>query len=568
MNSFSDRSAAELVKERSRQLRGNIAEELTLEGPSFSKETVQILKFHGVYQQTDRDGRREQKPTEYSAMVRLSIPAGLLSAGQYLAMDRLAEEVGEGSLRITTRQDIQYHRVRKTDLHNLIRTLNENLLTTLAACGDVVRNVVCCPAPLADGHRCELHRYAQVLSKRLKPKTQAYYEIWMDGEKAVAAEPAAADHEPLYGVTYLPRKFKIGIAPPGDNCTDIYTNDVGIVPAYTGPALRGFTLLAGGGLGMSPGVKATHPRLADPVCFIPPELLGDAVEAMIAIHRDYGNRANRKLARLKYVIEDWGVPRFKAEVERRLGRPLENPAPLSWITEQDHLGWHAQADGLWFLGLRVLSGRIKDENGTRLRTGLREVIAQFQPGVHLTPQQNILLSGIRSEDRGEVEAALRSHGILPPGALPPVFRQALACPALPTCGLAITEAERVLPDLLNEIQSELGAADLRDEPVAIRVTGCPNGCARPYTAEIGLVGQSVGMYVIYLGGSHLGTRLGFVYRENVKRHEIRASLRPVFEAFRKNRWSGERFGDFCHRTGRDALLAGAAEISRREALTT
>ncbi len=542
-------SPAELVKENSRHLRGSILEELTLERPDFIKETVQILKFHGTYQQTDRDLRKSGQPAEYGSMVRVGIPGGLLTADQYLELDRLADEAGDGGLRITTRQDIQFHRVKKTDLRSLLRVLNANLLTTLAACGDVVRNVVCCPAPFGDEERVRIQQLAGSLGKELKPKTRAYYEIWLDGEKAAAAESKAANEEPLYGSTYLPRKFKIGLAAPVDNCIDLYSNDVGIVPGRDG-----FTLLVGGGLGMSAGVKATHPRLAEPLGSIAPEQLKAAVEAIITIHRDYGNRTNRKLARLKYVIDEWGIERFRAEFESRLGARVADPEPLKWTSGSDHLGWHDQGDGSVFLGLPIPSGRIRDH----LRAALRELVGHLRPGVRLTTQQNLLVTDIAAEHRGDVTRILAAHGIRLAEELPPVVREALACVALPTCGLAITEAERVLPEVVDGIHKEMEALGIGGQSISIRVTGCPNGCARPYTAEIGLVGRSVDLYSIYLGASHLGVRLGSVFAENVRRDDIALRLRPVLEAYVRQRGPNEAFGDFCERAGMDALRAEEA----------
>ncbi len=561
MGAAENRSQAEIVKESSGHLRGTILEELSVPKPDFSRQAVQILKFHGIYQQSDRDRRKAGNGYEYSAMVRVGIPGGALTPEQYGALDRMADVAGDGGLRITTRQDIQYHRVGKTNLPELIRTINVNLLTTLAACGDVVRNTTCCPAPLA-GVRDELQAYARVLSRKLKPRARAYYEIWMDGEKAVAAQPAG-DEEPLYGDAYLPRKFKIGFAPPGDNCIDVYTNDLAFVPVVSDGAIRGFTVLAGGGLGLSPGVKTTHPRLADPICTITPDLLERTAEAAVTIHRDFGNRQNRKFARLKYVLDEWGVGRFRAELEARVGAPLADPQPLYWTNETDHLGWHEHGPDSWFLGLYVPNGRVKDDEKTPLRTCLREIIARYKPSVRLTPQQNILLGGIRERDRAAIEASLRWFGVEMPSRLLPIVRDALACPALPTCGLAITEAERAMPDLLGQIQSALEASSLDREPVVVRVTGCPNGCARPYTAEIGIVGQSVGLYSLYLGASHLGTRLGFAFTDNIRGHEIGLTLLPLFGLFRRERQPGERFGDFCNRIGRDALRAHS-EAARAE----
>jgi sulfite reductase (ferredoxin) len=537
-------SPAEALKENSRHLRGSVIEELTLDRPDFTKETVQILKFHGTYQQSDRDLRKAGKPPEFGSMVRVGVPGGALTARQYLELDRLADEVGDGGLRITTRQDIQFHRVRKTDLRMLLRALNANLLTTLAACGDVVRNTVCCPAPFGDSERVRMLELARFLGRELKPKTRAYYEIWLDGEKVASAEPRPEEDEPLYGAAYLPRKFKIGFAPPGDNCIDVYSNDLGIVP---GP--EGFTLLVGGGLGMSPGVKTTHPRLAEPLGTIAPEQLRAAAEAVITIHRDFGNRTNRKFARLKYIVEEWGIERFREEFEARLGGRIAPVQPLHWKSGSDHLGWHTQADGSLFLGLPVPSGRIRDG----IRAAIREIIERVRPEVRLTTQQNILLANIPASRRSEVSGILEDHGIRTAEELPPVVREALACVALPTCGLAITEAERVLPEVLEGIHQAMAEVGLGSESIAVRVTGCPNGCARPYTAEIGLVGQSVDMYSIWLGASPHGYRLGAVFAENVQRRDIPNRLRPVLASWARERRPRESFGDFCARVGLAAL---------------
>lgn len=549
-------SPAEGVKQSSNYLRGSILQELALDTPGFSKETVQILKFHGIYQYKDRDGRKSGADLPPSSMVRLSIPGGLLSPSQYLALDALADQVGDGSLRITTRQDIQFHRVGKSDLRRLMTTLNRNLLSTFSGCGDVVRNVTCCPAPLPGPLRYHLQRYARSLSDRLKPRTRALYEIWIDGEKTAAAQysPSGQD-EPLYGPTYLPRKFKLGLAAPGDNCIDIYSHDLGLVPVLRRGEIAAFTILAGGGLGQSPGVKASHPRLADPIGVVEPPLLEKAVEAVVTIHRDYGNRENRKLARLKYVVEAMGADGFRAEVESRMGARLAPAEPLCWQDGADHLGWYPQDIGLYFLGLPVASGRVRDAQ----RACLREIVTRFQPGVHLTPQQNLLLTAIPAAERATVDAMLREYRVPTASELLPVFRDGLACPALPTCGLAITEAERILPGVLAQVHRALDAAGLADEPIAVRMTGCPNGCARPYTAEIGIVGQSVDRYSIHLGGSHLGTRLGRPFAENVRSAAIEETLRPVFDLFRRERLPHEPFGDFCHRLDLAARAGTALE---------
>jgi sulfite reductase (ferredoxin) len=570
-------SGAEDAKAASQFLRGPLREELGNEDAVFSKPATAILKFHGIYQQDDRD-LRKTGVKHHSAMVRVGVPGGVLTAQQYLVMDRLADEMADGSLRITTRQDIQFHYVPKQDLRGLIRTLNGELLSTLAACGDVVRNVVCCPAPFTSSQRTELDPYVQLLSRSLKPRSHAYYEVWIDGERAVSAE--AADEtsaevdpwkvEPLYGAVYLPRKFKVGFAYPGDNTTDVYSNDVGIVPFYEGGELRGFTILAGGGMGQSAGIKASHPRLADPVCSVgtDPEELLEVVTAIITIHRDFGNRSNRKLARLKYVMDEWGVPKFQQELNARVGRSLAPPKPLTWTRANDYLGWHKQgtdSDGgpVWFVGVRVISGRVRDFPGAhKIKTGLRTIIERFQPGVRLTSQQNLYLSDIADADKPSIAGLLREYGVAEPASLPPILRYAMACPALPTCGQAITESERIMPDVVQDIQAEFDAVGLGHQEVHLRTTGCPNGCARPYTAEIGIVGASIDMYTVYLGASPLGTRLGSAFAKNVRRREVPVVLRPVIQLYAESREGDEDFGDFCNRLGIGALqhLEGASKL--------
>ncbi len=470
---MSSGSAVEDVKASSNHLAGRIASDLASDSDDFGGESVSLLKFHGIYQQDDRDIRRERGrrglPPDFRCMVRASIPGGALTAAQYLELDRLADAVGDGSLRITTREGIQFHFVRKGDVGGLVRRLNASLVTTLAACGDVVRNVVACPAPLADRDAAGLQAAATELSRRLKPRTQAYWQLWVDGERAASAgAPTAAgeggdDVEPLYGATYLPRKFKIGLAFPGDNCVDVFTHDVGIVPRIEGNRVTAFTLLAGGGLGMTHNKPDTYPRLADVLGTVEPAALVDAVAAVVAIHRDHGDREDRKHARLKYVVEEWGAAAFRAEVERRLGgRLLEAPA-LSWGATDDHLGWHRQADGRWFVGVRVANGRVRDGD-VRLRSALREIVRRWEPGIRMTPRQDILLTGLSRVDRAPVEALLAAHGVPLVEALAPVERHALACPALPTCGLALAEAERALPALLVDLHAEMAVAGLGRKP--------------------------------------------------------------------------------------------------------
>jgi sulfite reductase (ferredoxin) len=552
---------AEKAKIDAHFLRGTLPEELHNDLPEFSKPSTAVLKFHGIYQQDDRD-LRKAGTKQITAMVRVGIPGGVLTPDQYLTLDRLAD-IGGGTLRITTRQAIQYHYVPKSRLRELMQGLNEKYLTSLAACGDVVRNVVSCPAPIQNAERGEILPYVLHLSANLKPKTTSYYDVWLGDEKAASVETPEDPFsvEPLYGATYLPRKFKIAFTFPSDNTTDVYANDIGIVARYTAGKLAGFTILAGGGMGQSTGIKASHPRLADPICDIPADkdTLLQVASAIVGIHRDYGNRTNRKLARLKYVMDDWGVAKFQAELNARVGRQLDPPGKLEWTRSTDYLGWHRQSLGVngtptWFVGVRIISGRIADfDSQRRIRTGIRSIVERFGFEVRLTAQQNLYLAGIADHDREEVCCLLAEHGIVTFDSLPPVLRHALACPALPTCGLAITESERIMPDVVAEIQQEMDAAGLSDEEVILRTSGCPNGCSRPYTAEIGIVGASTDMYTIYLGAAPHGNRLGLAFATNVKRHDVAPKLRPILEHYKASRKTSERFGDFCHRIGISAL---------------
>jgi sulfite reductase (ferredoxin) len=544
-------SSVEALKRDSHNLRGTIAEELGNALPYFSKPATGVLKFHGIYQQDDRDLRKQQPERSFSAMVRVGIPGGRLTAEQYLELERLADDVGDGTLRITSRQDLQYHYVGKRSLKELVLRLDAIDLTTLAACGDVVRNVVCCAAPILSAGRQDLMRYVRELAGGLKPRTRAYFEVWLDGEPAASFEE---EDDPLYGGTYLPRKFKIGFAYQGDNTTDIYSHDLGFVAHFDSGLLAGFTLLAGGSLGQSTGVRASHPRLADPIGFLPPDWLLAVAKAAVSIHRDFGNRENRRLARLKYVIETRGVEWFRRELETRLGEQLAPPRKLVWHRAEDYLGWHPQGDGRWFYGVRLVSGRIKDSGDERTRSGLRALIERLRPEVRLTVQQNLLLAGFAPEQRDEVDCLLRAHGVIPAAALPPVLRQSMACPALPTCSQAITESERIWPDVAARIQQAWDSAGLRGEPLCVRMTGCPNGCARPYTAEIGIVGQSTGLYSLYIGGSPLGTRLAELLRDQVRLHDLVAVLSPLFEQYAAERAADERFGDWSARKGPVAAL--------------
>ncbi len=544
-------SKVEKIKKGSQGLRGGLKEQASLDTDHFQDAETQLLKFHGVYQQDDRDNRKGGK--EYIFMTRSRLPGGRLSAEQYLAHEQLADTFGNGTLRVTTRQAIQLHGVIKGNLQQTLRTLNEQLVTTLGACGDVVRNVMCCPVPSSDPLRREIETIAQQISDRFLPTTSAYHEIWLDGEKAVLEETASNTPDPIYGQSYLPRKFKIGIAFPGDNCVDVYTHDVGLIPVVEEGVLKGFNVIVGGGLGMTHKKPSTFPRLGDPLAFAPKKEIIGVIEAIVAVQRDHGDRSDRKHARMKYLIHDWGLERFRREVETRLGRKLLPPAPAPPLEHHLHLGWNRQADGFWHLGVSIENGRIQDEGDYRLKSGLHEIIATLRPGIRLTPNQDMLLTGIRTEDRPLVDSILQKNGVLPASELSTVQKLSIACPAMPTCGLAITESERVLPQVIDEMEYALKEIGLDDEPISVRMTGCPNGCARPYVSDIGFVGRSLNQYTVFLGGQTNGTRLNRPYRDLVPLEELVDSLRPLFLRFKEERADAETFGDYCDRIGIDAL---------------
>jgi sulfite reductase (ferredoxin) len=564
-------SKVERIKQNSGNLRGQIAEELRQEGTHFSDEQVQLLKFHGTYQQENRDLRQARKAAgeekAYQFMVRSRIPGGVLTAEQYLAEDEVARRYANGTLRFTTRQGIQLHGVLKGDLHATIHRINEVLLSTLAACGDVNRNVMACPAPLASRAHARVHEIAHTLAMHLAPHSQAYHEIWIDGEQVATVQLPQDEVEPLYGSSYLPRKFKIGVAFPGDNCIDVYTQDIGLVahleraPGAADEHLAAFTVLVGGGMGMTHGKTETYPHLALPLCDVTTDEVVEVVETIVTIQRDYGDRQNRKHARMKYLVAERGIPWFRAELEGRLGRSVQEARALVWHDVEDHLGWHEQGDGRWFLGLSIENGRVRDTESQRLCTGLREVIAELRPGIHLTAQQNILLTDITEDQRPLLQARLAAYGIPTDPARLGLRRLALACPALPTCGLALAEAERVLPAVLGQVEAELRALGLEDELLSIRMTGCPNGCARPYMGDIGIVGRSKDIYNVYIGGDQANTRLNMLYASLVHFNELAATIRPLLSIWRAERRAGETFGDFVVRMGVDELRTLASHAS-------
>ncbi|HLV99983.1 MAG TPA: NADPH-dependent assimilatory sulfite reductase hemoprotein subunit [Ktedonobacterales bacterium] len=547
-------SKVEQIKIQSDYLRGQIAEELAQPTTHFSDSQVQLLKFHGMYQQEDRDARQARKAAKeekaYQFMVRSRIPGGVLTAEQYLVEDDLAGVYGNNTLRITTRQGFQLHGVLKGDVQPTLQAINASLLSTLAACGDVNRNVMACPAPHTSRLHAQIEEIAHDVAMRLTPRSRAYHEIWLDGEQVdIVEEQPEADVEPLYGSTYLPRKFKIGVAFPGDNCIDVYTQDVGLVAQVEDERLTGFTVLVGGGMGMTHGKTTTYPRLGTPLCFASPDEVLQVVETIVTIQRDYGDRQNRKHARMKYLVEEQGIAWFRAELEQRMGHTVADPAPISWQSAEDHLGWHAQGDGRWFLGLYIESGRIKDDEAVRLRSGMRRVIEQFKPGIRLTPQQNILLTNVSVDQRSPIDALLAEYGIVTNPQALGVRRHSLACPALPTCGLALADAERVLPSVVQQIEADMRALGLAEELVSIRMTGCPNGCARPYMGDIGFVGRSKNLYNVYVGGDQVNTRMNTLYAADVRLDDLAKTILPLLHLWREERQPGEALGDFCHRVG-------------------
>ena len=486
-------------------------------------------------------------------MIRSRIPGGVLTAEQYLVQDDLASRYANGTLRITTRQGLQLHGVLKGDLHSTIQTINETLLSTKSACGDVNRNVMACPAPVSNRAQAQVEEIAHCIAMRLAPRSSAYHEIWVDGEQVHTVESPQEDEvEPIYGPTYLPRKFKIAVAFPGDNCVDIYTQDIGLVAELEGERLAGFTILVGGGMGMTHGKTETFPRLGTPLCFATVDEVLPVVETIVTIQRDYGDRQNRKHARMKYVVEERGIAWFRAELERRLDHSVQDPHALSWHNVEDHLGWHRQGDGHWFLGLYVENGRIKDDMTGQMRTALRHAIQEFQPGIRLTGQQNILLTDLTEAQRAPLEALLARYGVSTDPIMG-VRRYAMACPALPTCGLALAEAERVLPTVVQQIEADLDALGMADEPLSVRMTGCPNGCARPHMGDIGIVGRTKDVYNIYLGGDWSNTRMNTLYAASVHLKDLAATVRPLLVLWRDERVPEEAFGDFCYRVGFDYL---------------
>ncbi|GAX39853.1 sulfite reductase, ferredoxin dependent [Tolypothrix sp. NIES-4075] len=569
-------SKVEGLKEHSNFLREPVASELLQDTTHFSEDAVQILKFHGSYQQDNRDNRVKGQEKDYQFMLRTTCPGGFIPPQLYLTIDKLADDYGNHTMRVTTRQGFQLHGILKKNLKAAIAGMVKSMGSTLSACGDVNRNVMASPAPFKNRPEYQYAwEYAKNISDLLKPQTGAYYDIWLDGEKIISAEEkpevkAARQNnsksivedslEPIYGNLYMPRKFKVCVTVPGDNSIDLYSQDLTLVVMTDEKGeLEGFNVFAGGGLGRTHNKEETFARMADPICYVTKDDVYEIVKAVVATQRDYGDRTDRRHARLKYLIHDWGVEKFKSKVEEYFGKSLTPFKELPEWKYQDFLGWHEQGDGKLFLGVSIENGRIKDEGTLQLKTGLREVVEQLNLPIRLTPHHNAILFDIEPENKQVVQDILERHGVVTdPDKIDSLVRYAMACPAMPTCGLAITESERAIPGILDRIRSLLDKVGLQDEHFVVRMTGCPNGCARPYMAELAFVGSAPEAYQVWLGGSPDQTRLALPYMERLHHNDIETQLEPIFVFFKQSRKSGESFGDFCDRLGFDAIREFAA----------
>jgi sulfite reductase (ferredoxin) len=579
-------SKLEGIKERSDFLREPVASELQQNTTHFTEDGIQILKFHGSYQQDNRDNRVKGQEKDYQMMLRTRSPGGYIPPQLYLTLDRLSDEYGNHTLRATTRQGFQLHGILKKNLKSTISEIIRNMGSTLGACGDLNRNVMAPPAPFHDRPEYDYAlRYANNIADLLTPQTGAYYEIWLDGEKIISGEenPAVKEarsknnhgtqfddsEEPIYGTQYMPRKFKICVTVPGDNSVDIYTQDLGLVIISDEQGkLAGFNVLAGGGLGRTHNKEETFARIADPIGYVVKEDVYDLVKAIVATQRDYGDRHNRRHARMKYLINDWGVEKFRETVEGYFGKKIEPFKPLPEWKYEDFLGWHDQGDGLMFLGVSIDNGRVWDNGSLKLKTALREIVETFNTPMLVSPHQNVILYDINPANQGKIKQLLQGYGVKPETEIDPLTRTAMACPALPTCGLAIVESERAIPGILDRIRALLNKLGLDQEQFVVRMTGCPNGCARPYVAELGFVGSAANSYQIWLGGSGSQTRLAQPVINKLHIDLLEPFLEPILVNFKQNRQPGEGFGDFCDRIGLDTIRQLTASYDQSTSATT
>ncbi len=565
-------SKLEGIKERSNFLREPLATELLQDTTHFTEEAIQILKFHGSYQQDNRDNRVKGQEKDYQMMLRTRSPGGFIPPELYLTLDSLSNEYGNQTLRITTRQAFQVHGILKKNLKTVMADIVRSMGSTLGACGDLNRNVMVAPPPYKNKPEYDYAwEYGNNIADLLTPQTGAYYEIWLDGEKIISAEEAEAvkaarqkngtgtifpdSVEPIYGTHYMPRKFKIAVTVPEDNSIDIYTNDVGLVVITNSDGeLEGFNVLAGGGMGRTHNKEETFARMSDEIGFVAKEDIYELIKAIVATQRDYGDRVQRRHARMKYLINDWGVAKFKAKVEEYFGKAIAPYRELPPWKYQDFLGWYEQGDGKLFFGLSVENGRVKDEGAFQLKTALREIVEQFHLPMRLTANHNIILYEIDPDAKAAIENIFSQRGIeTNADEIDPLTRYSMACPALPTCGLAITESERALPGISDRIRQLLTKLGMAQEHFVIRMTGCPNGCARPYMAELGFVGSAPEKYQVWLGGTPDQTQLAQPYEPKMPVQDLETFLEPIFVFFKRDRKSQESFGVFCHRVGFDAI---------------
>jgi sulfite reductase (ferredoxin) len=565
-------SKVEGIKERSNFLREPLATELQQDTTHFSEDGVQVLKFHGSYQQDNRDNRVKGQEKDYQFMLRTRNPGGFIPPQLYLTLEKLSEEYGNHTLRVTTRQGLQIHGILKKDLKTVISNIVKSMGSTLGACGDLNRNVMAPPAPYKNKPEyMYAWEYANNIADLLTPQAGAYYEIWLDGEKIISAEEAPEvkaarqknlngtvfqySPEPIYGVNYMPRKFKCCVTVPGDNSIDVYTHDVSLVVITNEQnELEGFNVLVGGGLGRTHRKEETFARTSDPLGYVSKDDVYDLMKAIVATQRDYGDRTERRHSRMKYLVHDWGIDKFRTQVEQFFGKPLEAYRDLPEWKYQDYLGWHEQGDGKLFFGLSVENGRLKNDGDFQLKTALKEIELKYELPMRLTANHNIILYEIDPQWRDTIEEIFKNHGVeTNPDAINHLTRYSMACPAYPTCGLAIAESERALPGIVERIDALLAKLGMEQETFVIRMTGCPNGCARPYMAELGFVGTAPDTYQIWLGGSPNQVRLAQTYEEKMPAAELEKFFEPIFLYFRDNKQEGESFGDFCHRVGFDAV---------------
>jgi sulfite reductase (NADPH) hemoprotein beta-component len=543
-------SKVEGLKEASNYLRGTLIASLEDRSTgAISDDDTNISKFHGIYQQDHRDQRNERKKAglekAFIFMIRIRVAGGVCTPEQWLKIDALADKYGSHTLKLTTRQAFQLHFITKDVLKTTMQGINDAVMDCIAACGDVNRNVMANPNPYQSALHGPVLEDARAVSAHLTPRTRAYHEVWLDGEKVSPDD----EEEPIYGKTYLPRKFKTGFAVPPSNDVDIYTQDLGFIAVGEDGKLLGYNLSVGGGLGMSHGDTKTYPRLANVIGYLPREKVVEVAEKVVTVQRDFGDRTNRKHARLKYTIEDRGVDWFKNELESRLGWKLGETRPFEFTSSGDRYGWTKGTDGNWHYALFIQNGRLRDTDEVPAKTGLREIAKIHTGDFRLTANQNLIIGGVTEEQKPRIEALLAQYKLDIPEQITGLRLNSMACVALPTCGLALAESERYLPSLISELDQVIEECGLRESEIVIRMTGCPNGCARPYLGEIGFVGRAPGKYNIYLGAAFDGSRLNKLYKPSVKSEDIVNELAPIIRRYATERQDGERFGDFTIRAG-------------------